>query len=120
MAYAIPSNALTKEIEDLLQFHMVDTSKIVHRGDRIGSYHLLSPNGLTDGEVVYGRKYSSFTELKADNINWKKLYDGVNWFHFTAITPALSADLAQLIEVALEEAIRRKITVSVDLNYRSK
>jgi len=117
---AAPYNALTKEIEDLLESNNVDTSKILHQGDRIGSYYLLSANGLTNGEVIYDRKYSSFSNLKSEDINWDKLYEGIEWFHFTAITPALSEDLAILTEKALAEASKRKIIISVDLNYRSK
>ena len=117
---AAPLNALTKEITELLESLNVDTSKIINQGDRIGSYYLLSANGLTNGEVIYDRKYSSFSDLKPENINWDKLYDGIDWFHFTAITPALSEDLVILTEIALAEATKRNITISVDLNYRSK
>lgn len=117
---AVPKNAISKEIESILESKQVDTSKILHQGDRIGSYFLLSANGLTSGEVIYDRKYSAFSDLKVQNINWDKLYDGIDWFHFTAITPALNESLAYLTEVALEEAIKRNITISVDLNYRSK
>lgn len=117
---AIPHNALTKEMEELLKEKQVDTSKILHQGDRIGAYYLLSANGLTNGEVIYDRKYSSFSDLKAKDIDWNKLFEDIDWFHFTAITPALNENLAQLCEYALKETQQRNITVSVDLNYRSK
>src|SRR5690606_1861905 len=117
---AAPSNALTKDIEDILYSNIADASIILHKGSRIGSYYLLSANGLTNGEVIYDRKYSSFSNLKSEDINWDKLYEGIEWFHFTAITPALSEDLAFLTEKALAEASKRNIIISVDLNYRSK
>lgn len=117
---AIPDNAIAKEVIDVLENNNVDTSKIKWSGDRIGMYILLSANGLTSGDVVYDRKYSSFSQLKADDIDWDFLFEDCSWFHWTAITPALSEDAAHLMKVALEEASKRELTISVDLNYRSK
>lgn len=117
---AIPNNAIAKEIVAVLESNNVDTSKIKWSGDRIGMYILLSANGLTSGDVVYDRKYSSFSQLKAEDIDWDVLFEGCSWFHWTAITPALSEDAAHLMKGALEEASKRGLTISVDLNYRSK
>ena len=117
---AAPKNALTLEITSILESKSVDTTKIAYQGDRIGPYYLLSANGLTSGQVIYDRKYSAFSELKAQEIKWDKLFEDIDWFHFTAITPALSQNMADLMEVALEEAIKRNINISVDLNYRNK
>jgi len=117
---AIPENPLTKEIIAILGQHAIDTSKILFQGERIGTYILLSANGLTNGEVIYDRKFSSFSQLKQTDIDWDNLFEGCSWFHWTALTPALSEDMAFLMETALEEAARRNLIISVDLNYRSK
>ena len=45
---------------------------------------------------------------------------GADWFHWSGITPALSAGAARLTELALQAARRHGVTVSVDLNYRKK
>lgn len=117
---AVPQNAISKEIKQILADNHVETNKIVHQGERIGSYYLLSANGLTNGEVIYDRNFSAFSNLKIADIDWDNLFEGIDWFHFTAITPALSQSLADLTLYALAEASKRRITISVDLNYRSK
>lgn len=117
---AVPDNAITQEIITVLQHNKVDTSKILWQGDRIGTYILLSANGLTEGSVIYDRKYSSFSQLKPEDINWDALFEGCSWLHFTALTPGLTLDMANLMEVALKEAVKRHLTISIDLNYRNK
>jgi 2-dehydro-3-deoxygluconokinase len=58
--------------------------------------------------------------LKPGTINWDQIFKDITWFHFTAITPAISEDLALVCKEALEAATKKNITISVDLNYRSK
>lgn len=115
-----PDHSLTKEILNTLNQKKVDTSKFIFGGERLGSYILQSPNGLTSGEVIYDRKYSSFSTLKTEDIDWDKLFTDCSWFHWTALTPALNEELAQLMLTALKIAHEKKITISVDLNYRSR
>jgi len=117
---AFPDNILSKEIKETLEKLGVDCSKSISSGDRIGSYLLLSANGLTSGEVVYDRKYSSFSLLKVEDLDFDLLFENVDWIHWSALTPALSLDMANLMEAVLKEANQRGITISVDLNYRSK
>lgn len=117
---AFPDNALSREVMDTLQSLGVDTDKSLILGDRIGAYILLSANGLSRGEVIYDRKYSSFSQLMSEDLDFEALFDHVDWFHWTALTPALHESHAELMEEVLNEAKKRHITVSVDLNYRNK
>ena len=117
---AFPDNALSKEIIEILKDFKVDTSKVIWNGDRLGSYILLSGNGLSTGEVIYDRKYSSFSMLKPSDIDFDSLFDHVDWFHWSALSPALNAEIAGLMQNVLENAKQRGIQVSVDLNYRNK
>lgn len=116
----LPDNAITSEIISNLEKLNVDTSKIKIQGDRIGQYTLLSANGLTNGEVIYDRKYSSFYQLELNDLNWDEIFEDCSWLHWTAITPALSENLALITKQALIEANKRNIKISVDLNYRNK
>jgi len=115
-----PQNALSNEILNILEGLYVDTAKVIHAGDRLGTYILMSANGLSKGEVIYDRKYSSFSQLTIEDIDIDKLFDGVSWFHWTALTPALNQNMADLMLVLLKEASDRGITISVDLNYRNR
>jgi 2-dehydro-3-deoxygluconokinase len=117
---AVPDTAITQEIITILKNNNVDTSKMLFTGDRVGMYILLSANGLTRGDVIYDRKYSSFSQLQAADIDWDLLFNDCCWLHWTALTPSLSEEMAMLMKVALEEAVKRNIIISVDLNYRSK
>lgn len=115
-----PDNALVNNILHTIEDFGVDISRFRHEGDRLGSYILLGANGLTNGEVVYDRKYSSFYALKKNTIDWDAAFQDIDWFHWTALSPALSEGHAALCLQALEEASKRNIKISVDLNYRSK
>ncbi|MGH2623349.1 MAG: PfkB family carbohydrate kinase, partial [Sphingobacterium sp.] len=117
---AIPENPLSRSLVTILSGYGIDTSRIICKGVRIGSYFLFSPNGLTTGDVLYDRKYSSFHQLNRDDILWDEVFDGVDWFHFSALTPAMSAEHAALCLQGLKAAQAKGITISVDLNYRSK
>ena len=117
---AFPENKLSSEILNVLKSYQVDTSKCIYFGDRIGTYLLLSANGLTNGEVIYDRKYASFSQLRSKHIDIDRLFDGVDWFHWSALSPALNQETADMMEVLLQAAKARNICISVDLNDRSK
>lgn len=117
---ACPDNALAKNALTDLSARGVDTSAALMKGSRLGLYFLLSPNGLTNGEVVYDRKYSSFSDLLPGEIDWDLLMKDKTWFHWSALTPALSNILVLVLEEALAAAERNNLTISVDLNYRSR
>lgn len=116
----IPDNALANNALQTLQELGVDTSKTLLQGNRLGLYFLLSANGLTSGEVVYDRKYSSFSSLVPGEIDWDKVLEGHTWFHWTALTPALNKNMAAVCKEALVAARKKGLKISVDLNYRSR
>ena len=117
---ALPENYLSKEIcEELVKKH-IDTSSIFFSGNRIGVYYLPKGAELKSAGVIYDRAYSSFGELRVGMINWNELLKDCSWFHFSAISPALTEDIAGVCNEALEAASAKKMTISVDLNYRAK
>jgi 2-dehydro-3-deoxygluconokinase len=122
VAYAtvLPDNYLSKEIIDEIKNRGIDTSTIQFEGERIGSYILPQGADLKNAGVIYDRKYSSFWELKKDSFDWDALFEGFDWFHFSAITPALNANLAAITLEAVQKAKKKGLTVSIDLNYRAK
>src|SRR5690606_23939898 len=66
------------------------------------------------------REHSSFANLKRGMIDWDKVLRDVSWFNFTAISPALNANVADVCLECLEAASRKNVRMSVDLNYRSR
>lgn len=117
---ALPDNGLTRQILDYLQQKDVDTSAVHYSGHRIGLYYLTQGKDLKHNALVYDRAYSSFSQLKPGEINWDTVFEGVTWFHFSAICPAINQRVADVCAEALEVASRKGITISVDLNYRAK
>lgn len=116
----IPNNPLTVQALGALKERGADVDSCLFAGDRIGLYFLLSANGLSKGEVVYDRKYSSFSQLKPGDIDWDTVLEGHSWFHWTALTPALNEQMIAVCEEALAAAKRKGLVISVDLNYRNK
>src|SRR3546814_1853095 len=51
-------------------------------------------------------------------IDWDKTLDGVQWFHWTGITPAISQGAAEVCLEGIQKANEKGITVSCDLNFR--
>jgi len=116
----VPDNALAANALQSLEELGVNTKKTLLQGSRLGLYFLLSANGLTSGEVVYDRKFSSFSSLKPGTIDWNKVLEGHTWFHWTALTPALNENMAAVCKEALVAARAKGLKISVDLNYRSR
>jgi 2-dehydro-3-deoxygluconokinase len=75
---------------------------------------------LKNAGVIYDRAYSSFWELKPGQIDWDAVLDGVSWFNFSAISPALNETVAAVCREGVAAASGKGITVSVDLNYRAR
>ncbi len=53
-------------------------------------------------------------------IDWDKVLQDVCWLDFSAISPALNENVADVCLEAVEAASKKGITISVDLNYRSR
>lgn len=98
----------------------VDTSMIVRGGDRVGIYYCEKGASQRPSKVVYDRANSSIANARPEDFDWKNILNGVDWFHFTGITPALSDGMAEITLQALKFAKANNITVSCDLNFRKK
>jgi 2-dehydro-3-deoxygluconokinase len=117
---ALPKNNMSAELVSYLKRKGIDTSPIVYQGSRIGLFYLTKGSELKHDALIYDRAYSAFSELKRGMIDWDEVLRGASWFHFSAICPAISQDIADVCQEALEAAARKNITISVDLNYRAK
>ena len=116
----LPDHEIGQSVVNSLRKFGVDTSKIVRGGDRVGVYYCEKGASQRPSKVIYDRAYSSIAMAKPEDFDWNKIFDGVEWFHFTGITPALSDSMAEISMIAVKEAKKRNITVSCDLNFRKK
>ncbi|QPH38240.1 sugar kinase [Pedobacter endophyticus] len=117
---AMPDNSVTQEIVGYLNERNIDTKPMVFHGDRLGLYYLPKGKDLKNAGVIYDRANSAYADLKVGQIDWDNVFEGVTWFHFSAICPAISQSIADVCLEALKAAQARNITISLDLNYRSK
>lgn len=98
----------------------VGTSHITYGGDRLGIYFIETGAVSRGSKVVYDRTNSAMAEIESGMIDWDQVFDGASWFHWTGITPAISKSAADVCLEAVKIASERGITISTDLNYRSK
>ena len=116
----LPSHEIGQAAVNSLRKFGVDTSKIVRGGERVGIYYCEKGASQRPSKVIYDRAYSSIAMAKKEDFDWENILNGVEWFHFTGITPALSDEMAAICLDALKTAKAKGITVSCDLNFRKK
>lgn len=114
----LPKNDIAEVCIRELRYFGVDTSRILRGEGRMGIYYLEGGANQLPSKVVYDRAYSAIALAKPGDIDWDKAFDGVDWFHITGITPAISETAMELSLESVAEAKKRGITVSCDLNYR--
>lgn len=115
----LPDNFMSRHMLHYLEYKGIYTSSVLFGGNRIGVYYLERGADLK-GNMVYDRDHSSFSELRPGMIDWDSVLADVSWFNFSAISPALNQNVADVCLEALEAASRKNIMISVDLNYRSR
>jgi len=98
----------------------VGTQHIVRGGERLGIYFLEIGAVSRGSKVVYDRAHSGMATIEKGMIDWEKVFEDAQWFHWTGITPALSQGAADACLEAIQTANAMGVTVSTDLNYRKK
>ena len=96
----------------------VDTRRILRGPGRMGIYFLEAGANQLPSKVIYDRADSSIALAGPGTIDWNVAFEGIDWFHITGITPAISQSLMELSLESVKEAKARGIKVSCDLNYR--
>ncbi len=116
----LPKHEIGQMAVNSLRKFGVDTSMIVRGGERVGIYYLEKGASQRPSKVIYDRAYSAIALAKPEDFDWKKIFDGADWFHFTGITPALNPDVAEICLQACKAAKEAGVKVSCDLNFRKK
>jgi len=114
----LPDNDVGHASLNALKYFGVDTSKTFFKNGRMGLYYLEKGASQRPSKVIYDRAFSSIALAEPADFDWDVLFDGVNWFHWTGINPALSDNMAQICEQACKKAKEKGITISCDLNFR--
>lgn len=118
---ALPQHAVADACVEDLRRHGVCVKGIrrVEEG-RLGLYYVERGANQRPSRVIYDREHSSVALAEPASFDWDEAFAGAGWFHFTGITPALSARAAEACAVAVGKAKEHGLTVSCDLNFREK
>lgn len=116
----VPAHEVGTAAVNSLRKFSVHTEFIARGGERLGIYFLESGASMRPSKVIYDRAHSSISEAEASDFDFDKIFQGADWFHWSGITPALSPKAAECLKAACQAAKRAGVTVSCDLNFRSK
>ena len=114
----LPENDIAVACVKDLRKNGVLTDHIIYGGERLGIYFLETGAVARASKVIYDRAHSSISEIQPGMIDWDRVFEGDDWFHWTGITPAISQGAADVCLEAIRAANRLGVTVSCDLNYR--
>ena len=120
MVSSVPDNPVGEACLAYMRQFKLNLDHVKRNGFRLGIYYVETGAAQRPSTFLYNRKGSSITELKPGDFDWDAIFAGKHWFHFTGITPALADNVAEIVREACQAAQRHGITVSCDLNFRSK
>lgn len=115
----LPDSALGRMIANRAREQGVDAHVEWTADGRVGLYFVESV-GARISSVLYDRAGSAFSRVTPGSIEWVSVFAGARWYHVSGITPALSEGAAKVTAESLVAAKQAGLTVSYDLNYRSK
>ena len=116
----LPAHAIGQAAVNSLRRYGVDTSMITRGGDRVGIYYNEKGASQRGSVCIYDRANSAIQLAQPSDFDWDKIFEGVDWFHFTGITPALGANVVEICLEACKAAKAHGVKISCDLNYRGK
>lgn len=117
----LPESPLGRLIGSRAREHGVDLAQVQWAADgRAGLYFAELGAAPRPSSVVYDRAGSALSLIKPGAIDWSAALAHARWFHVSGITPALGASVAAVTAEALRAAKAAHVTVSYDLNFRSK
>lgn len=116
----IPAHEIGQCAINALRKYGVETNRVVRGGDRLGIYFVEKGASQRASKVIYDRANSAISLASKKDFDWDSVFEGVDWFHFTGITPALGGELPEICLQACKAAKEKGVQISCDLNYRKK
>jgi 2-dehydro-3-deoxygluconokinase len=116
----VPDTDLGLACVDSIRRFGVNTDHVRRGGPRLGLLYVESGAAQRPSTVIYDRAGSSFAEAAPDDYEWDEILADATWLHFSGTAPALGGGVVAILEQALATARRLGVTVSCDLNYRSR
>ncbi len=116
----LPENDLGRACFRFVQQFGVGLDHVAWGGDRLGLYFYELGAAQRPSTILYDRDRSAFAALEPGMLPWQQIFADAAWFHWTGITPAVSASAAEVCVQAARTAQEMGLTVSCDLNFRGQ
>ncbi len=116
----VPAHEIGQAAVNSLRRWGVCTDNVARGGERLGIYYLESGVSMRPSKVIYDRAGSSISTATPEDFDFDSIFKDADWFHWSGITPALSAGTAECLRQACVAAKKHNVTISCDLNYRKK
>lgn len=120
MITKISNDSLGDGMLSYLKSKSIDTSFIARGNKRTPIYFLEVGSGNRGSKVIYDRLDSAFGSILEEDINIKEALKGIDIFHVSGITLAVSEKTRELTFKILKYCKENNILVSYDSNYRAK
>jgi len=117
---AVPDNPVGQACLNAMRQYGLNIDYVQRRGFRLGIYYVETGAAQRPSSFLYNRKGSAITEMRVGDFAWDEIFKDKHWFHFTGITPALADSVADITKEACIAAKKAGVTISCDLNFRSK
>ncbi|XCP85606.1 sugar kinase [Roseburia hominis] len=116
----VPDHDVGQACINYLRRYGLDTSFIVRGGERLAILYTETGYSQRPSRVIYDRGHSSFAYLEPGTLEWEKILEGKDWFHFSGTAPAMGEGPREELLRGLKIAKQMNVMVSVDYNYRHK
>ena len=117
---ALPRNPLGKRVANEYGQSGLDLSAVVWReGGRLASYYVEFGTPPKGTQVYYDRAGTCFVNMTRGDIDWEYLLD-TRLLHISGLSVPLSPSIKAILAEAVERARAAGISISFDMNYRSR
>ncbi|MEI5990089.1 hypothetical protein A5881_001582 [Enterococcus termitis] len=117
-ASKVSDNGFGQAAEKHLNSYGVSTDYLFKEQGRLGAYYVEQGIGQKATSVVYDRQGSVFAMMHELDWNSSKLFEGIDIFHISGITPALSKQWQEFTIKLVKAAKSNGCKISFDCNYR--
>jgi 2-dehydro-3-deoxygluconokinase len=116
----VPDHEIGQACINYLRRFGVNTDSVYRGGKRLGI--VLAEIGASQrpSQLIYDRAHSCFQEADPAEFRWEEILPGKDWFHFSGTAPARGKNIVRTLKDAFSVAKKNGLTISCDMNYRSK
>ena len=115
----VGDTAVGDHVVSAIRAHGVDVSRVVRAAGRTELMWVEAGLATNRTTVTYDRIGAPMESLELSDVDLQAVQESA-WFHFTGITPALSASCRETLMAVVQHARSHGVKVSCDVNYRSK